>query len=49
MKLDLDKLDLTQFMAHHHMVAGEVVMLVQPQHIGTKWSQDNNNKNNSLL
>jgi len=48
MKLDLDKLDLTQFMAHHHMVAGEVVMLVQPQHIGTKWSQDNKHLRSSV-
>ena len=48
MKLDLYKLDLTQFMAHHHMVAGEVVMLVQPQHIGTKWSQDNKHLRSSV-
>jgi len=48
MKIDLDKLDLTQFMAHHHMVAGEVVMLVQPQHIGTKWSQDNKHLRSSV-
>ena len=41
MKIDLDKLDLTQFMSHHHMVAGEIVHLIQPQHIGTKWQQDN--------
>lgn len=48
MKIDLDKLDLTQFMAHHHMVAGEVVMLVQPQHIGTKWTQDNKHLRSSV-
>ena len=48
MKIDLDKLDLSQFMAHHHMVAGEVVMLVQPQHIGTKWTQDNKHLRSSV-
>jgi hypothetical protein len=24
-----------------HFVGGELVYLVQPQHIGTKWTQDN--------
>ena len=48
MKIDLDKLDLTQFMAHQHMVAGEVVTLVQPQHIGTKWTQDNKHLRSSV-
>jgi hypothetical protein len=31
MKIDISKLDLTQFMAHEHFVAGEVVTLVQIQ------------------
>jgi T4 RnlA family RNA ligase len=48
MKIDLDKLDLSQFMAHQHMVAGEVVTLVQPQHIGTKWTQDNKHLRSSV-
>jgi len=48
MKIDLTKLDLTQFMAHDHFVAGEVVTLVQPQHIGTKWSQDNKHLRSSV-
>ena len=48
MKIDINKLDLTQFMAHQHMVAGEVVTLVQPQHIGTKWTQDNKHLRSSV-
>jgi hypothetical protein len=48
MKIDISKLDLSQFMAHEHIVAGEVVTLVQPQHIGTKWSQDNKHLRSSL-
>ena len=48
MKIDLTKLDLTQFMAHDHFVAGEVVTLVQPQHIGTKWTQDNKHLRSSV-
>jgi hypothetical protein len=41
MKINLDKIDRTQFMVHEHFLNGEVVYLVQPQHIGTKWTQDN--------
>ena len=42
MKIDLDKVDRTQFMVHHfHSLNGEIVHLIQPQHIGTKWTQDN--------
>ena len=41
MKINLDKVDRTQFMVHEHFLNGEVVYLVQPQHIGTKWTQDN--------
>lgn len=48
MKIDLSKLDLTQFMAHDHFVAGEVVTLVQPQNIGTKWRQDNKHLRSSV-
>lgn len=48
MKIDLSKLDLTQFMAHEHLVNGEVVTLVQPQHIGTKWNQDNKHLRSSV-
>ena len=42
MKLDIQKIDRTQFMVHHfHSLNGEIVHLIQPQHIGTKWTQDN--------
>ena len=40
MKIDLDKVDRTQFMVHEHSLNGEIVHLIQPQHIGTKWTQD---------
>ena len=41
MKIDIDKVDRTQFMVHEHFLNGEIVHLIQPQHIGTKWTQDN--------
>ena len=42
MKIDIDKVDRTQFMVHHfHSLNGEIVHLIQPQNIGTKWTQDN--------
>ena len=41
MKIDIQKVDLTQFMVHEHSLNGEIVQLIQPQHIGTKWHQDN--------
>jgi T4 RnlA family RNA ligase len=41
MKIDLDKVDRTQFMVHEHILNGEVVHLIQPQHIGVSWTQDN--------
>ena len=41
MKIDIQKVDLTQFMVHEHSLNGEIVHLIQPQHIGTKWHQDN--------
>jgi hypothetical protein len=41
MKIDIQKVDLTQFMVHEHSLNGEIVNLIQPQHIGTKWRQDN--------
>ena len=41
MKIDIEKVDLTQFMVHEHFLNGEIVHLIQPQHIGTKWRQDN--------
>ena len=41
MKIEIDKIDRTQFMVHEHTLNGEIVHLIQPQHIGTKWRQDN--------
>ena len=41
MKIRLSQIDQTQFMVHQHMVAGEMMYLVQPQHIGCKWTQKN--------
>jgi hypothetical protein len=41
MKIDIEKVDLTQFIVHEHSLNGEIVYLIQPQHIGTKWTQDN--------
>ena len=41
MKIEIQKVDLTQFMVHEHSLNGEIVYLIQPQHIGTKWTQDN--------
>lgn len=41
MKIDLDTVDRSQFMVHEHSLNGEIVHLIQPQHIGTKWQQDN--------
>ena len=42
MKIDIDKVDRTQFMVHHfHSLNGEIVHLIQPKNIGTKWTQDN--------
>jgi len=41
MKIDLESIDKTQFMVHEHIVNGEVLLLVQPQHIGADWNQEN--------
>lgn len=41
MKFDLQTIDQTQFMVHPHVLNGETVWLIQPQHIGVKWRQDN--------
>ena len=41
MKIDLSSIDLTQFMVHPQVVDGQVLHLVQPQHIGTKFTQQN--------
>lgn len=41
MKIDLQSIDKTQFMVHEHILNGEVVYLVQPQHIGASWTKEN--------
>ena len=41
MKIDISSIDRTQFMVHEHSLNGEIVYLIQPQYIGTKWQQDN--------
>jgi hypothetical protein len=41
MKIDLNKVDRTQFMVHEHILNGEIVHLIQPQHVGVSWTQDN--------
>ena len=42
MKIDIEKdIDRESFMVHEHIIAGEVVTLVQPKHIGAKWNKNN--------
>lgn len=41
MKIDLNAIDQEQFMVHPHVVNGETLWLIQPQHIGCKWVQEN--------
>lgn len=41
MKIDLNAIDQTQFMVHPHVVDGQTLHLVQPCHIGAKWTQAN--------
>lgn len=42
MKIDLNNtIDTTQFMVHQHLLNGEVLHLIQPQHIGAKWTWEN--------
>jgi len=48
MKIDLNEIDRTQFMVHEHILLGEVVHLVQPCHIGAKWTQNNKHFRSSV-
>ena len=48
MKIDLQAIDPTQLMVHEHIVNGEVLYLVQPQHIGCDWRQDNKHFRSSV-
>lgn len=41
MKIVLNDIDRSQFMVHDHVLNGETVHLVQPQHIGASWNQKN--------
>ena len=41
MKIDLQSIDPTQFMMHPHVLNGQLLTLVQPQHIGAKFTQAN--------
>jgi len=48
MKIDLQSIDTEQFMVHQHFVGDSPVVLVQPVHIGAKWSQDNKHFRSSV-
>lgn len=41
MKVDLQSIDRTQFYVNEHVLAGEAVYLVIPQHIGATWTREN--------
>lgn len=41
MKVNLNTVDRENLMVHPHSVGEETVYLIQPQHIGAKWSKDN--------
>jgi hypothetical protein len=48
MKIDLSAIDTEQFMVHSHVVAGQTLFLVQPQHIGAKFTQANKHLRSSV-
>jgi hypothetical protein len=48
MKIDIQSIDREQFMVHEHFVNGELLYLVQPQHIGCKWQQNNKHFRSSV-
>lgn len=48
MKIDLNAVDQTQFMMHPHIVNGETLWLIQPVHIGAKWTQANKHFRSSV-
>jgi len=48
MKINLQEIDQTQFMVHPHIIGGKTVYLVQPQHIGCKWTQANKHFRSSV-
>ena len=48
MKMDWNNTDLSQFMVHDHVVNGELMRLIQPQHIGVRWDSTNLHFRSSL-
>ena len=40
MKIDLNSIDRENFRVDEHIIAGEKCYLVQPNHVGTKWSRE---------
>ena len=48
MKIDISKIDQTQFMTHPHVWNNETLWLIQPVHIGAKWNQTNKHFRSSL-
>jgi hypothetical protein len=48
MKIDIKTIDLEQFMIHPHVVDGQTLFLVQPQHIGAKFTQANKHFRSSV-
>lgn len=48
MKINLNEIDAEQFMVHPHVVDGQTLFLVQPQHIGCKWTQANKHLRSSV-
>ena len=41
MKINIENINKNQFMMHEHILNGEIVHLIQPQHVGVSWTQDN--------
>ncbi len=48
MKINLNEIDVEQFMVHPHVIEGQTLFLVQPQHIGAAWTQANKHFRSSL-
>lgn len=48
MKINLQDIDQSQFMVHPHVIGGQTVYLVQPQHIGAKFTQANKHFRSSV-
>jgi hypothetical protein len=41
MQIDPNSIDLEMFMKHEHIIDGHKCWLIQPQHIGCKWTKEN--------